>query len=115
MNIADAMLGTLVSVYSIMVGVFAIIAGPISDKVGRRRILILGCGAMTVALSLHGLVTGYLSFIAVRSCLSQNRAFRSTAASVVSVSSNARPRHPRNHSIHGVMSSVPFCVRSRIS
>ena len=66
LHIADAMLGTLVSVYSIMVGVFAIIAGPISDKVGRRRILILGCCAMTVALVLHAFVTGYLSFIAVR-------------------------------------------------
>ena len=66
LDIADAMLGTLVSVYSIMVGVFAILAGPVSDKVGRRRILILGTGTMTVALVLHGFVTGYLSFIAVR-------------------------------------------------
>ena len=66
LSIADAALGTLVSVYSIMVGIFAIIAGPISDKIGRRRILILGCVAMTVALTLHGFVTGYYSFIAVR-------------------------------------------------
>ena len=66
LDIADAVLGTLVSFYSIMVGVFAILAGPVSDKVGRRRILILGCGAMTVALTLHGFVTGYYSFIAVR-------------------------------------------------
>jgi predicted MFS family arabinose efflux permease len=66
LDIADAVLGTLVSVYSIMVAIFAIIAGPISDKIGRRRILILGCGTMTVALVLHSFVTGYLSFIAVR-------------------------------------------------
>jgi predicted MFS family arabinose efflux permease len=66
LNIADAVLGTLVSVYSIMVGIFAILAGPVSDKIGRRRILILGCMAMTVALTLHGFVTGYLSFILVR-------------------------------------------------
>lgn len=66
LNITDSALGTLVSVYSLMVGIFAIIAGPISDKVGRRRILILGCTAMTVALALHGFVTGYYSFIAVR-------------------------------------------------
>jgi predicted MFS family arabinose efflux permease len=66
LDIADAVLGTLVSVYSIMVGIFAILAGPVSDRIGRRRILILGCLAMTVALSLHGLVTGYGSFIAVR-------------------------------------------------
>ena len=66
LDIADAVLGTLVSVYSLMVGIFAILAGPVSDRIGRRRILILGCGTMTLALALHGLVTGYASFIAVR-------------------------------------------------
>ena len=66
LDIADSMLGTLVSVYSIMVGIFAILAGPVSDRVGRKQILILGCTTMTVALALHVLVTGYLSFVAVR-------------------------------------------------
>ena len=66
LSIADSMLGTLVSVYSIMVATFAILAGPVSDKIGRRRILLLGCGTMTLALTLHGFVTGYYSFIAVR-------------------------------------------------
>jgi predicted MFS family arabinose efflux permease len=66
LGIADAVLGTLVSAYSLMVGFFAIISGPISDKIGRRRILIIGCGTMTVALALHGLVQDYLSFLAVR-------------------------------------------------
>ena len=64
--IPDALLGTLVSVYSIMVGVFAILAGPVSDKVGRRQILILGCTSMAAALFMHGFVTGYYSFITVR-------------------------------------------------
>jgi predicted MFS family arabinose efflux permease len=64
--IADAALGTLVSAYSFMVGIFAILSGPVSDKVGRRRILILGCGTMTVALALHGLVESYGAFLAVR-------------------------------------------------
>ena len=66
LGIADAALGTLVSVYSIMLGIFAILAGPVSDKIGRRRILLLGTGTMTVALVLHGFVTGYASFLAVR-------------------------------------------------
>ena len=47
----DAVLGTLVSFYSIMVGIFAILAGPVSDRVGRRRILILGTATMTIALT----------------------------------------------------------------
>jgi predicted MFS family arabinose efflux permease len=66
LGIPDAMLGTLVSAYTLMVGIMAILAGPVSDKIGRRRILLLGCGGMTVALALHGLVVGYVSFIAVR-------------------------------------------------
>jgi predicted MFS family arabinose efflux permease len=66
LDIADAVLGTLVSAYSLMVGIFAIISGPISDKIGRRRILILGTGIMTLALVLHGFVVGYRSFLAVR-------------------------------------------------
>jgi predicted MFS family arabinose efflux permease len=66
LGIADSVLGTLVSAYALMVGVFAIISGPISDKIGRRRILLLGSGIMTLALVLHAFVAGYVSFLAVR-------------------------------------------------
>lgn len=66
LGIRDAALGTLVSAYSLMVGVFAILAGPVSDKIGRRRILLLGTATMTVALLLHAFVVGYVSFLAVR-------------------------------------------------
>ena len=66
LGIAESVLGTLVSAYSLMVGAFAIIAGPISDKIGRRRILLLGSGLMTVALLMHHFVVGYYSFLAVR-------------------------------------------------
>ncbi len=64
--IQESLLGTLVSAYSIMVGLFAVISGPISDRVGRRRILLMGSGIMTLALLLHGFVQGYASFLAVR-------------------------------------------------
>ncbi|MBT8337085.1 MAG: MFS transporter [Gemmatimonadetes bacterium] len=64
--IGDAALGTLVSAYAIMVGLFAILSGPVSDKIGRRRILLLGTGVMTVALTAHVFVQGYASFLAVR-------------------------------------------------
>ena len=66
LGLADAVLGTLVSAYSLMVGIFAIISGPISDRIGRRRILLLGTGIMTAALLLHGFVVGYWSFLLVR-------------------------------------------------
>lgn len=66
LNVEDALLGTLVSAYSLMVGIFAIISGPISDRIGRRRILLLGTGIMTAALALHALATSYPTFLGVR-------------------------------------------------
>jgi len=66
LTIADTLLGTLVTAYSLMVGIFAIISGPISDRIGRRRILLMGTGLMTVALAAHFFVTDYVSFLAVR-------------------------------------------------
>jgi predicted MFS family arabinose efflux permease len=66
LSIPEALLGTLVGAYATMVGAFAVISGPFSDRWGRRRILLLGTGLMTVALGLHALVGGYLSFVVVR-------------------------------------------------
>ena len=66
LGIGESALGTLVSAYSIMVGILAIVAGPVSDKIGRRRILLLGTGLMTGTLLMHHFVVGYYSFLAVR-------------------------------------------------
>jgi predicted MFS family arabinose efflux permease len=66
LGIEEALLGTLVSAYSIMVGIFAIISGPFSDRIGRRRILLLGSGLMTLALAAHVVVADYASFLLVR-------------------------------------------------
>ncbi|MEX0648815.1 MAG: MFS transporter [Balneolaceae bacterium] len=64
--VSEALLGTLVTAYAVMVGVCALITGPISDKVGRRKILLMGAGMMTLALLLHALVEDYISFLIVR-------------------------------------------------
>ncbi len=66
LSIPASALGSLVSVYTLMVGSLAIIAGPISDKIGRRRILLLGTTLMTCALVMHHFVIGYYSFLLVR-------------------------------------------------
>ena len=58
--------GLLVSGYAVMVGVFALVAGPISDKIGRRRMLLLGAGLMTAALAMHAVVVDYFGLLAVR-------------------------------------------------
>jgi predicted MFS family arabinose efflux permease len=66
LSIASSQQGLLVSSYAIMVGVFALVAGPISDKIGRRRILLAGSGLMTAALALHAVVDGYAMLLAAR-------------------------------------------------
>lgn len=52
--------------YSLAVAVVAVVAGPVSDRLGRRRMLLGGAAAMTVGLALHALATGFGSFLAVR-------------------------------------------------
>jgi predicted MFS family arabinose efflux permease len=66
LNIAPTLLGTLVTSYAVMVGICALITGPISDKIGRRKILLYGTGGMTLALAFHGLVFDYYSLLSAR-------------------------------------------------
>lgn len=64
--VSEAFLGILVTAYAVMVGICALITGPISDKIGRRKILLIGTGLMTLSLFLHGLVFNFTSFLFVR-------------------------------------------------
>jgi len=67
LNINETLQGTLVSAYAILVGLMALVMGPISDKIGRIRILLYGSSGMAIALSLHGLAFDYYSLLFVRS------------------------------------------------
>jgi predicted MFS family arabinose efflux permease len=102
LGIPDAALGTLVSAYTLMVGIFAILSGPVSDKLGRRRILLLGCATMTVALLLHGFVTGYATFLGVRVFAGMAGGMLSGAA--VSYIGDYFPYHRRGWATGWVMS-----------
>jgi len=66
LSMPENLQGLLITAYAVMVGIFAVIIGPISDKVGRRRILLVGTASMAVALTLHGLVTSYQQLIVMR-------------------------------------------------
>ena len=64
--ISTARQGLLVSSYAVMVGIFALVAGPVSDKIGRRRMLLAGSGLMTAALALHAAADSYAMLLTVR-------------------------------------------------
>jgi predicted MFS family arabinose efflux permease len=58
--------GTLLTAYALSLGVSALITGPASDRIGRRRILIYGTGLMTVTLTLHTVAADYELLLAMR-------------------------------------------------
>jgi predicted MFS family arabinose efflux permease len=64
--IAPALLGTLVTGFALTLSIFALTIGPISDRFGRRPVLLAGTGTMTVALLLHPLAFDYPSMLAAR-------------------------------------------------
>ena len=66
LRVSEAKLGNLVSAYAIPLAILALIAGPISDKIGRRRILLIGTGTLAAALYLHWVATTYVSLLTVR-------------------------------------------------
>tara|TARA_R110000868_G_scaffold304437_29_gene565533 strand:+ start:7938 stop:9164 length:1227 start_codon:yes stop_codon:yes gene_type:complete len=66
LNTSESLLGNLVTVYAAMIGVFAIIMGPLSDKIGRRKILLIGSAGMTVALLLHSMANSFSSLLILR-------------------------------------------------
>lgn len=66
LHIPENLQGTLVTAYAVALAVFAVIMGPISDRIGRRRVLLLGTGSMALSLALHNLAVDYYSMLVVR-------------------------------------------------
>jgi predicted MFS family arabinose efflux permease len=66
LNIPENIQGTLVTSYAIMLSLFALVTGPVSDKIGRRRILMIGTGFMSFALLLHSFAFDYYSLLIMR-------------------------------------------------
>ena len=66
LGVETAVLGTLITAYALSVAVFALISGPISDRIGRRKVLLAGAGLMTVALALHGLALNFTLLLVFR-------------------------------------------------
>lgn len=67
LSIPEAQLSLLVTAYAILLGIFALITGPISDKIGRRKVLLIGCSSMAFTLFLHGFADSFWSLLVIRS------------------------------------------------
>lgn len=58
--------GTLISVYALALGITALFAGPVSDRIGRRKMLLLGSATMFASLAMHMFAFNYTSILIIR-------------------------------------------------
>jgi predicted MFS family arabinose efflux permease len=66
LGVSPARLSPLVTGYALAVGGVALLMGPVSDRFGRRRMLLMGTAALSASLALHGLARDYPALLAVR-------------------------------------------------
>lgn len=102
--VKQSLLGMLVTSYAVMLSVFALITGPISDRLGRRSVLLMGSGAMAVALYLHGLADTYGSLLAARALAGAAGGMLSGAA--VAYVGDYFPYHRRGWANGWIMSGI---------
>ena len=106
LNVAESLRGLLVTVYSFTLALAAVVMGPISDRIGRRRVLLLGSGSLAVMLLLHGLVGSFTELLIVRALAGAAGGMLSGAA--VSYVGDYFPYARRGWATGWVMSGVPF-------
>ena len=66
LGVGPGPLGLLITVYSVTLAAFTLVVGPVSDRFGRRRVILVGTAAMAVALLAHGLATSFGTLLALR-------------------------------------------------
>lgn len=64
-----AQLGSLIGILSVAWGVWSIVMGPVSDRFGRKRILVATMVAFSLLSSLSGVVAGFMSLMAMRAVM----------------------------------------------
>ncbi len=65
-------LGNLIGILGICWGVFAVVAGGISDRIGRRKVLIPSIILFSILSGLSGFATGLLSLMMIRALMGVN-------------------------------------------
>jgi predicted MFS family arabinose efflux permease len=66
LHVSESGLGVIASGYTLTLALFALVIGPISDRVGRRAVLVAGSAWLTVALALHGFAATFETLVAAR-------------------------------------------------
>ncbi len=66
LEIGEFWQGILLGSYAFALGISAVITGPISDRIGRRRILLIGSALMAVALALHTVAADFTLLLIMR-------------------------------------------------
>jgi len=106
LQIGESLQGWLVTSYAVFLSIFALIIGPISDKYGRRFVLMVGSAAMAIALWLHGIADSFVSLLIVRAAAGAAGGMLSGGA--VSYVGDYFPYNKRGWANGWVMSSVAF-------
>lgn len=66
LGMPEHLMGLLVTSYAVMLAVTAILIGPISDRIGRRRVMLIGTLSMALALFAHALVGTFMQLFIAR-------------------------------------------------
>jgi predicted MFS family arabinose efflux permease len=98
--------GLLITAYAVFVALSALIAGPISDRVGRRRILLLGTASLSAALFLHAFAFSFSSLLFFRALAGAAGGMLSGAA--VAFVGDYFPYERRGWANGWVMSGIAF-------
>lgn len=105
LDVAPGRLGWLVSAYAWVLAAAALVMGPISDRIGRRRVLLAGSGALAVALGLHAFADSFGLLVGMRVLAGVGGGMLSGAA--VSFVGDFVPYERRGWATGWVMSGVP--------
>lgn len=103
-RVSDALLGLLGTSYAVCMMVFALATGPVSDRVGRRKVISVGSGAMAVALILHGPAADFMAVLGARALAGVAAGVLTGAA--VSYVGDYFPYEDRGRAMGWIMSSV---------
>ncbi len=102
----EAWLGWLITAYALALSGFALIAGPLSDRTGRRKMLLFGTGFLSLTLYMHAMAQTFTMLLIVRALAGASGGALSGAA--VAYIGDYFPYKRRGWATGWVMSGIAF-------